>query len=1150
GYSGDDGQATSAQIYAPWNAAVDRTDTYLYIADRDNNKIRRVNLSSGIITHVATTSSPAGIGFDSGGNVYIASSNDIIQKIDPVTLEIITVAGILGNGGYSGDTGPATSAQIDAPFGIAVDSHDHIYFPEFSNHVARKLIPSAIRISGTPTNDNVGDHAVTIEVDDGISTDSQSFTITVINVNTPPEIAVIPRQTIYVNAEGASMSFTATDDVTAGCDLSITYTTSDLSLLSVNNISYTCSAGTYYLLLTPTTDQSGAVSITLTLSDGENLSATRTFTVIVSPPGAGNALSFDGTDDVVEVPASSLYETDYSTFEFWVKPQDNVNEDSIIIGLRTETNNCRFNLNMNVAANQIGLWNDVNFRTISYPLTPGRWYHLALVDDGTSSAKLYINGVQYAYPIEINTVPTNQTLIIGGMQGRTEYFSGSIDEVRIWNTNLSQEQIRENMCKRLTGEESNLVAYFRFDNTTGTKLVDLSGNDNHGTLLTMDNSDWVTSGAALGDDSAYDYVGSVITDFSASIAHSDGDQFTATGDGGTYTGIHVYLVNESPNTTTIPDGYTSMDTDHYYGVFPIGTSPTYSVAYNYSGNTYALDDSNLQMAYRANNAGTWTGFASTQYTSTTTLVKTGIAAFSGISATEFILGKNEAPEISALIVTEIISGYFHTLALKNDGTVWAWGYNNYGQLGDGTTTDKSSPIQVPGMDNVIELATGYDHNLALKNDGTVWAWGLNDYGQLGDGTTTNRTSPVQISGLSNVIQLAAGKYHSLALKNDGTVWTWGYNSNGQLGDGTTTNRNSPIQLSGLINVTALEGGCYFSLALKNDGTVWGLGTNDYGQLGDGTTTSRNTPVQVSGLNNVIALSGGDKSACALKSDGTVWAWGINTYGQLGDGTTTDRNTPVQVLTVNNITMLSTKFDHTHALKSDGTLWGWGRNTDGQLGDGSSTHRTSPVQISGLNNILTLNNGAFHGVAINTYNIIWAWGYNSKGQVGDGTTTNRNTPVLIDFGESGMLTTNEDTGITKTFIATDAESSACDLSIAMASSDLNLFTDNHFTYTCSANSYIISITPEQDLSGFATITIITTDAGGLTASDSFSVTVVSVNDVPVITSESTLIVNEDSTASFTLTATDAESADCSMDITFASSNTTLMPIENISYTCAS
>ena len=160
-----------------------------------------------------------------------------------------------------------------------------------------------------------------------------------------------------------------------------------------------------------------------------------------------------------------------------------------------------------------------------------------------------------------------------------------MDEISFWTTALSTNDIRDNMCQRLTGTESGLLQYYRFDHSSGTSLVDLSGNSIHGTLNHMDNADWVLSGAALGDDSAFDYTGTTASDFTASLSFADGDRFTATGDSGTYTGIHVYLVNESPNTTTIPINYSSMDTDHYYGVFPVGITPTYSVAYNYSANT-------------------------------------------------------------------------------------------------------------------------------------------------------------------------------------------------------------------------------------------------------------------------------------------------------------------------------------------------------------------------------------------------------------------------------------------------------------------------------------------------------------------------------------------------------------------------------------
>ena len=193
--------------------------------------------------------------------------------------------------------------------------------------------------------------------------------------------------------------------------------------------------------------------------------------------------------------------------------------------------------------------------------------------------------------------------------------------------------------------------------------------------------------------------------------------------------------------------------------------------------------------------------------------------------------------------TSISAGYAHTVALKQDGTVWAWGGNDYGQLGDGTQTDSLTPVQVRGLYNVTAIAAGGYHTVALKQDGTVWAWGDNTYGELGDGTQTDRLTPVQVSGLStNVTAIAAGYLHTVAQKLDGTAWTWGSNYNGQLGDGKQTDRYTPVQVSGLSNVIAIAAGSAHATALKQDGTVWGWGWDFAGQLGDGTTTDSPTPV--------------------------------------------------------------------------------------------------------------------------------------------------------------------------------------------------------------------------------------------------------------------------------------------------------------------
>ena len=203
---------------------------------------------------------------------------------------------------------------------------------------------------------------------------------------------------------------------------------------------------------------------------------------------------------------------------------------------------------------------------------------------------------------------------------------------------------------------------------------------------------------------------------------------------------------------------------------------------------------------------------------------------------------------------QIEAGNSHTIALKSDGTVWAWGSNSDGQLGDGTYTDRKTPVQVIDLIDVTDIAGGGDHTIALVSGSTVWAWGSNDYGQLGDGTTTDITTSVQVSGLSSVTAVAAGDNHTIALKPDGRVWACGSNDYGQLGDGTNTNSTTTVQVSSFTVYTSSTGtpsiaaGGEHTIALKSDGTVWGCGSNDEGQLVNGTNTNRRTPVQVSNFN--------------------------------------------------------------------------------------------------------------------------------------------------------------------------------------------------------------------------------------------------------------------------------------------------------------
>ncbi len=334
------------------------------------------------------------------------------------------------------------------------------------------------------------------------------------------------------------------------------------------------------------------------------------------------------------------------------------------------------------------------------------------------------------------------------------------------------------------------------------------------------------------------------------------------------------------------------------------------------------------------------------------------------------------------LVVAVAAGEDHSLALLSDGSVRAWGLGASGQLGNGQSgagaeSDVPVPVSAPAGwtgRKVIAIAAGAAHSLALLDDGTVWAWGLGASGQLGNGEFVSSPvpAPVQVSAPAGwagkkVIAIAAGDEHSLALLDDGTVWGWGRGDIGQLGDGSGADSNIPVQAQALTGVTAIACGNLYSVAIGSGGTVWTWGDNTEGQLGRVTMLDdSSTPGQVAGINGVTSIAAGVYHTITATSEGVVWAWGSNVNGQLGVGSSiTQSITPLVVAGLPVVVSVAAGGYHSVVAGSDGSVWAWGRNIEGQIGNGgtSTTPVYTPAAVADLANIIKVDAGGDHTIVV-------------------------------------------------------------------------------------------------------------------------------------------------------------------------------------------
>jgi hypothetical protein len=456
----------------------------------------------------------------------------------------------------------------------------------------------------TPNADVTGSLSITITACDpeGL-TSTQAFDLTITSY---PEIGSISDYTTTVNTSITPRAFTVADFETVDGDLELTISTSNASILPISQTQLANTGGSCTLSLTPSAYEKGTVTIDITVTDGDGLTSSTSFILkIIDMPGSGNMLSFDGADDYAETNQTISFSS--HTIEAWINP------DALSFAGIVSIGSGKFSQMILTSAGYLGV--DVlnsggavkTYTGTTESISTGEWYHVAYTFDSVADGlTLYVNGVQESLSISNDQDLTNFTLsaaplYIGKDQNNTNFFTGKIDEVRVWNSVLSLSDIRDNMCKKLDPVPGSLVAYYRFDQDFGTTLYDLSSSSND---CVVNGATWAQSGAPIGDESLYDYVNG--DGFSLNLAHADGDNMTMTVTGSSPDGIHLYLVNQYPNTSVVDAG--TVKTNRYWGSFIVGSTSGYAFYYDYGLNPYSNatpGDNSIAYRYGITDTDTW-----------------------------------------------------------------------------------------------------------------------------------------------------------------------------------------------------------------------------------------------------------------------------------------------------------------------------------------------------------------------------------------------------------------------------------------------------------------------------------------------------------------------------------------------------------------
>lgn len=346
--------------------------------------------------------------------------------------------------------------------------------------------------------------------------------------------------------------------------------------------------------------------------------------------------------------------------------------------------------------------------------------------------------------------------------------------------------------------------------------------------------------------------------------------------------------------------------------------------------------------------------------------------------------------------TSVSAGGSHTLAIDANGGLWAWGLNDFGQVGDGTNSTRTAPVPVDTVNSYTSISAGIFTSHAIRNDGTLWGWGRNTWGVVGDGTNSHRNQPVQVGTETDWTYIQGSRFFISGLRANGTIWAWGDNGNAQLGNGTQGGPGSlvPLQVGTGTNWIAISNGDNHCIGIRADHTAWVWGSNVFGALGM-PSPLLTEPTQLGADDDWSMIRGGENCNLAIKLDGTLWGWGRNFTGLLGTGNTNDVSAPILISAETDWASLSTETWHSAALNTAGELHTFGSNQFGQLGNGTTAQELDVEHQPGSETWLSVSIGFTHSAAIREDGSLWTWGDNSTGQLGDGTFVQRNEPVEID-----------------------------------------------------------------------------------------------------------------------------------------------------------